>query len=53
MATYEPMVTPLLPLTFNEAIEYMKMRDKHYPGASPVKWVNSKTGKRVYIGYSN
>ena len=38
--------------TFNEAIEYMKLRDK-YPTTKQIRWVNAKTGEPVSIGYSN
>ena len=38
--------------TFDEAIEYMKMKDKQPTkiGELPVRWINVKTGKEVVIG---
>jgi hypothetical protein len=41
--------------TFNEAIEYMKMKDKQPTkfGEPPIRWVNNKTGKEVVIGYNH
>lgn len=38
--------------TFNEAIEYMKHRDR-YPTRETIQWVNAKTGEPVSIGYTN
>ena len=37
--------------TFDEAIEYMKMKDKQPTkiGEPPVRWINVKTGKEVII----
>ena len=37
--------------TFDEAIEYMKQRDK-YPTTNNIHWSDAKTGKPVSIGYS-
>ena len=45
-------MSPKKTYTFNEAIEYMKERDK-YPTKRPISWVNVKTGKPVIIGYNH
>ena len=38
--------------TFNEAVEYMKMKDKQpTKTGETTRWVNVKTGKEVIIGY--
>ena len=37
--------------TFNQAIEYMKARDRH-PTNGTIRWSDAKTGKKVYIGYT-
>ena len=37
--------------TFNEAIAHMKEQDR-FPTTETIKWVDAKTGKPVYIGYS-
>lgn len=38
-------------MTLNEAVEYMKARDK-YPTYKGYNWISCKTGKPVYIGYN-
>jgi len=37
--------------TFNEAVKYMKMKDKE-PTIYNIRWYNIKTGKEVIIGYT-
>ena len=37
--------------TFNEAVEYMKMKDKE-PTFYTIRWRNVRTGKEVIIGYT-
>lgn len=40
--------------TFNEAIEYMKMKDKQPTKiGETIRWINVKTGKEVVIGYTS
>ncbi len=41
--------------TFDEAIEYMKQKDKQSTKIDepPVSWVDVKTGKNVVIGYTS
>lgn len=53
MATNEPyeVLRVKTTYTFNEAIEYMKERDR-YPTTKSINWVNAKTGKPVSIGYT-
>ena len=53
MATNEPYegLRVKTTYTFNEAIEYMKERDK-YPTTKSINWVDAKTGKPVSIGYT-
>lgn len=55
MATieYEPPITIRNIYTFDEAIEFMKQRDKWGTTKPPIKWVYAKTGKPVAIGYSS
>ena len=38
--------------TFNEAIEYMKMKDKQIWTGEIIRWTSVKTGKEVIIGYT-
>jgi predicted HAD superfamily phosphohydrolase YqeG len=39
--------------TFNEAIEYMKLRDKQPTKiGEKIRWTDVKTGKQVIIGYN-
>jgi len=38
--------------TFTEAIEYMKLRDRN-PTTNNIVWFDSKTKKRVSIGYAD
>ena len=38
--------------TFDEAIEYMKMKDKQLTNHETIRWVDVKTGKEVIIGYT-
>jgi len=56
MATNEPKdiltTNTKTTYTFNEAIEYMKQKDRQ-PTIESVRWVNVKTGKEVMIGYNN
>lgn len=55
MAGNEPtdMIRVKTTYTFNEAIEYLKMRDKQPTNINEtISWRNVKTGKRVYIGYT-
>ena len=53
MATNEPYqgISVKLTYTFNEAIRYMKEREK-FPTAQSINWVDAKTGKPVAIGYT-
>lgn len=40
--------------TFNEAIEYMKRKDRNPTRINQtVRWKDSVTGNEVYIGYTN
>ena len=40
--------------TFNEAIEYMRMKDKQPTKiGETTRWINVKTGKEVVIGYTS
>ena len=41
--------------TFDEAIEYMKMKNKQPTkiGEPPIRWINVRTGKEVVIGYTS
>lgn len=39
--------------TFDEAIEYMKIKDKQATRINEtLNWVDAKTGKKVIIGYT-
>ena len=38
--------------TFSEAVEFMKNLDKLPTGVPNITWVDSKTNKKVVIGYS-
>lgn len=40
--------------TFNEAIDYLKQKDKNPTNIKEsIRWVSVKTGKEVIIGYNN
>lgn len=41
--------------TINEAIEYMKTKDKQPTKISepPISWIDVKTGKQIVLGYTN
>lgn len=56
MATTEAQTITMLrnlgPITFAEAIEVMKIVDKHPTTIAPVRWKDYKTGKPVSIGYT-
>lgn len=57
MSTNEPtdLIRIKTTYTFDEAIEYVKMKDKQPTniGKPPVRWINVKTGKEVVIGYTS
>ena len=44
-----PEFTPKITYTFDEAIEYMKHRNK-FPTYKTITWKNARTGKSVCIG---
>lgn len=48
--TYPDYSLTKIEYTFEEAIEYMKMRDRN-PTDAPIRWRSVKTGKEVVIGY--
>lgn len=53
MSTVDFFVTPVYNVfTFDEAIEYMKMRDKYITAGPPIRWRNVYTKQEVIIGYS-
>ena len=54
MAGNEPtdMIRVKTTYTFKEAVEYLKRRDRQ-PTNMNISWQNVKTGKRVYIGYTD
>lgn len=56
MAGNEPrdLISVKSTYTFNEAIEYMKRKDKQPTNINkpPVRWVDVKTGREVVIGYN-
>jgi len=48
---YNDVVRIKTTYTFNEAIDYMKMKDKN-PTKEVIHWVDVNTGREIIIGYT-